>query len=497
MKKMFKNILVVILAIITVSCSENYLDINTDPDNPLTVSPDLALPVAQRYTAYTFGVGNSRRTNTLGNLFMQNWSQADGYSWYQSEFEYTVTTTFYETLWDYQYQNALKQYHSLDVEDANYENYSAIAKIMKSFHFQLLVDLYGDIPYFEALARGNNQTPAFDDAQVVYEDLIVQLDAAIASINAGASNANALVPGIDDIMFGGDMTKWKQFANTVKLRILVRQSDMAGRDAYLATEFTKIKNEGSGFITENAVLNPGFVAQEDQQNPFWEGYGQDTAGNFVNNFFATSATPFVLNTLMGLNDARIDYIYERPDSGVHLGVDQGLAEYPQPVGTLGEANVSNLGTGVLKGADQDAVIFMLADAELLQAEAAMKNPNYVTGSAQFHYESGVISSFDYLGAPDSGSYISNGVNLADWSASPDKMEAIITQKWIALNSIDAIQSWFDYSRTGFPSNLPVSLSSPTPERPVRMMYPSSEISGNGANVPTQPDAFTSKIFWAN
>ena len=63
--------------------------------------------------------------------------------------------------------------------------------------------------------------------------------------------------------------------------------------------------------------------------------------------------------------------------------------------------------------------------------------------------------------------------------------------------INALQSWFDYTRTGYPSDLPISLQATTADRPVRLFYPSSEITGNSNNIPTQPDAFTAKPFWAN
>jgi hypothetical protein len=94
-------------------------------------------------------------------------------------------------------------------------------------------------------------------------------------------------------------------------------------------------------------------------------------------------------------------------------------------------------------------------------------------------------------------YYSQIKDLVGWASSSDKTEAIITQKWIAVNGITAEQSWFDYSRTGFPTGLPVSLLASTPDRPVRLYYVASEYSSNGDNVPTQPDAFDSKIFWAN
>ncbi len=500
MKNILKITLIFSLVFFQWSCSEDYLDVNTDPNNPLTVSPDLALPVAQRYTAYSITEpgGSARRLNTLGNLMMQNWSQSDGYNWYTDEFQYLVNPNFYTSVWTYQYQNTLKQYHTLDVTAANYEYYSAIAKIMKSYHFQILVDAYGDIPYFEALQRGENTTPAFDRAETVYADLIVKLDEAISLINSGATNADVLAPGNDDAMFNGDMTKWKQLANTIKLRILVRQSSNSSADVgYLTTEFNKINMEGSGFITEDVTFNPGYSAVEDQQNPFWDKNGKDTAGEYVNTYYATCATVYVVDKLTTLGDDRIDFIYEEPDSG-HLGVEQGLNPYPSPVGTLGEENVSNLGDGVLKSADQDSVIFTLAEAEFLQAEAALLNPSYVTGSDQSHFEKGIEASFNYLGVTSPASaYYTNGVEFSDWNASVNKLEAIITQKWIALNSVDAIQSWFDYNRTGYPSDMPISLSASEPNIPVRLAYPSAELTGNGDNVPTQPNVFSDKIFWAN
>ncbi|MDD7914747.1 SusD/RagB family nutrient-binding outer membrane lipoprotein [Polaribacter ponticola] len=492
MRKLIIILNLAILSVFAVSC-ESFLNVNEDPNNPVDVSPDLKLPVALNYTN---GILNNRTsTNSLGNLMLGNWSQSDGYSWYLTEFQYNVTTSFYGGIWNTTYGSALKQYHSLDVTTENNEYYQAIAKIMKTFHFQILVDTYGDIPYTEALQRGANTTPAYDDALTVYEDLIVQLDNAIALINQGASNFNVIIPGSDDGVFAGNMNEWKKFANTIKLRILVRQSSMAGRASYITQEFAKIASEGSGYITENAGSNIGYNNSTSQQSPFWGTYKANVEGTLLNNFKATCATPFALNTLMNLNDARIDYIYEIPLSGTHLGVEQGLSPYPAPVGTLGEDNVSNIGPGLLKSPEQDVIIFSLAEAKFLQAEAAQRGL-LNTISAKVAYEQGVKASFDYLGA-SMGDYLTQIKPLANWDASPNKIEAIMTQKYIALNGVSAGQSWFDYSRTGYPTGLPVSLQASTADRPVRLAYPSSEITGNSANVPAQPNVFTTKIFWAN
>lgn len=481
MKNTIKNIFaaLLVLSLIT-ACNEDFLDVNTDPNNPTSVTLDLALPVAQTYTASSIYGTGARHTNTIGNLYMYNWSQAYGFSWYLEEFQYLVAPSFYEQIWDYQYQNALKQYHVLDVEGEGTTNnyFRAISKIMKSFHFQVLVDMYGDIPYFEALQRGGNITPAFDDAEAVYDDLIVQLTTAIEMIND--AGADAINPGNQDVMFGGDMVNWVAFANTLKMRILIRQSGMASKQAYIKEEFAKI----TSIITGDVAVNPGYINEDGKQNPMWSFYGYDVAGTVTLTNDATCATQYVLDFLTDTNDPRIDYLYERPAGG-HLGVEQGYVVDS----SFSADNVSNLGPGILKGFDQDAIIFSYSEALFLLAEARVRG--YMSGDAKSVYDAGIAESFATLGATQ-GTYTGD----ADWN-SKSKIEAIITQKWIALNGTNGIESWYEYNRTGFPSGLPVSNQSPQPDRPVRHLYPNSEISANASNVPAQKNAFSNKIFWAN
>jgi len=144
-----------------------------------------------------------------------------------------------------------------------------------------------------------------------------------------------------------------------------------------------------------------------------------------------------------------------------------------------------------------AIIFSVAENDFNLAELALAG--YTVGfSPEFLYNAGVQASFDYLGAGDASAYLGINVQNISYAASAgNELEAIITQKWIAMNGITAEQSWFDYSRTGFPLNLPVSALASTTDRPVRLYYPTSEITGNAENLPAQPNAFTSKIFWAN
>lgn len=494
MKNTLISMKTLMVFLLLASCSDSYLDVNTDPNNPVTVSPDLILPVALNFSNII--EERSRGMNHLGNMFMANWSQSNGYSWYVEEFKYQVTSSFYARIFNYTYSSVLKQYNDLVTLDGEqYGYYQAIGKIMQSLHYQLLVDTYGDVPYSEALLRGGNPTPVYDDAQMIYEGIMVDLTDAINLINATAANTEItpLIPGGDDAVFGGDMDMWKKFANTVKLRILVRQSDMSGRGGYIQGEFDKISAEGSGFMTTDATINIGYGKVTDQQNRKWEDFSEDVAGTQQLTSLATCATPYVLDRLTFTNDGRLDYLFEKPDTG-HLGVVQGLQDYG---GTefLTPELVSNIGPGLLVSPSQDGVLYTASESYFNQAEAALKG--YISNDPQTMYEAGIQASFDYLGAGDASTYYSQAISTVSWANSSNKLEAIIVQKWIGVMGINALQSWFDYSRTGYPSDVPVSLLTTKSDRPVRLFYPSSEITANKDNLPAQKDAFSAKIFWAN
>lgn len=494
MKNILTTFKILIAVLLLASCSTNFLDVNTDPNNPVTVSPDLILPVALNFSNII--EERDRGMNHLGNMFMANWSQSNGFSWYTDEFQYLVTSSFYPRIFDYTYSQVLKQYEALvTLEGEENGYYQAIGKIMQSLHFQILVDTYGDVPYSEALLRGANSTPVYDDALTIYESLMVDLSDAIDLINATSANSliSPAVPGIDDGVFGGDMDMWKKFANTVKLRILVRQSDMSGRDAYIQAEFAKIAAEGSGYMNTDVTINIGYDQITDQQNRKWNDFGQDVSGaNDLTND-ATCATPYVLDRLTSTNDGRLNFLFEEPETG-HLGVVQGLQDYG---GTefFTVALVSNIGPGILKSPSQDGVLYTAAESYFNRAEAALKG--YISSSPKAMYEAGIQASFTYLGAGDASGYYNQDIPTVSWDNSGNKLEAIMIQKWLGLIGINALQTWFDYNRTGFPSDVPVSLTATTADRPVRLFYPSSELTSNGSNVPSQPDAFSAKIFWAN
>ncbi len=475
-----------LFATLFVSCDE-WLDVNQDPNNPTEIGPDLSLPVAQFYTAYW--LANDRRVSHLGNIFMVNWSESAGFSWYDTEFLYQANSTFYNRIFDDAYRLNMKQFTDIEGKGDDYLAYDAISMIMKAYTFQILVDFYGDIPYFDALKRSDVATPAYDNAQAIYDDLIVQLSAAQDLLDQAEANTNSVLPEDDDVMFGGDLLMWKQFANSVKLRILTRENQV--KDAgYITTELAAIAEEGSGYITADVEINPGFTQQQNQQSPLWESFGADETGAEPLSGQATCASEFMINYLTDTSDPRIDFLFEEPATG-HLGVPQGITSTQD---VYAPALVSNLGPGLLIGPSQGTKVMTVAEVMFNLAELALNN---FGGDAEALYEAGVQASFNTLGAGDASVYLSQNIENIGYDASSNKLAAIINQKWLAMQGINAEQSWFDHSRTGFPDNIPISVEAPNLVRPVRLAYPASELSQNSENIPDQPNVYTAKIFWAN
>lgn len=486
--KILNKILIALFVVgFTTSCSDDFFDVNDSQNSAVSSTPSLSLPVAQKYSVDVLQ-GNYNSMNTLGNLWSYTWAAGGDYVYFTDETAYLITSTFRTSTFSSAYLLPLRNYDVVEKNtDPKFSNYVAIAKIMKAFHFQYLVDAYGDIPYFQALQAGANTTPAYDDANVIYDDLIVQLTAAQDLI--ANADATAVKPGANnDIMLQGNMAMWAKFANTIKLRILLRQSEKAGLVSQ--ADFDAAVDNGIGFLGagENIFANPGYVNDANKQNPFYGAFGKTVAGDPASNANATRATDYAISKLA--TDPRRSRIYSPAGSSSNfIGIAQNN------VGGPVSAALSGIGPGILKSASQDGVIMLAAESLLLQAEAASKG--YITGDAEALYNAGVQASFDYLGAGSSAAYLVDYPYPADTAFN---LQAIIYQKWVALMGINGFETWIEYRRTGFPADLPVAPNqSASTTIPVRLLYPSSEYAANPNNVPTQTSsaAFTSKVFWQN
>src|SRR5699024_167699 len=173
---------------------------------------------------------NARSMMYLGNMLMYNWATPSNWQANYNYFRYDINSTFQSTIFETSYVSVFKNLTYVenyeDEEGAvQYNQYKAISLILKAFQYQYIVDIYGDVPYSEANLRGENTTPAYDAAEEVYKGNIAALSEAVDLLMNLADNDEN--PGVHDIIFNGDVASWIQFANTIKLRYLIRLSDGA------------------------------------------------------------------------------------------------------------------------------------------------------------------------------------------------------------------------------------------------------------------------------
>ncbi|MGZ3759097.1 MAG: SusD/RagB family nutrient-binding outer membrane lipoprotein [Mucilaginibacter sp.] len=498
MKKRYIILTTVFFALVITSCKKGFLSQEVNPNSPSVASPGALLSGAEVATAYRLNGG-------AGNQYYQYLSVWMGYATPSGNYvpsptleQYSFTNTNFQ-VFNAIYNN-LTNYNAIITQAPN-TNYSAIAQIMSALCYQELVDNYNDVPYTQALNSSKYLFPAYDSGQSIYNALETNLDAAIATINASGSGAN---PGGSDIIFGGNMTNWKKFANTLKLRIAIRQSNITANTAALKTEIAKTASEGYLDNTVFATANPGYSNSDlngGQQSPFYLYFGYSAASGEQGGHAYYRCSLFYVNFLTPLNDPRLSQAFAPVGSNV-VGLPLGGNN-----GALTNAYTSPYGPGLSIGPTMNATILSGSEACFLLAEGVLSG--YITtGTAQDYYQRGITASFVAMGltaAQAAAYYNQAGVANVNWTASSANYElAIITQKYIANVGFAPFETYNEWRRTGYPnlsgarSIKSGALTAAGVPAPSRIYYPSTEFSTNLASVSAEPavNPFTSKIFWA-
>ncbi|PQA98202.1 Starch-binding associating with outer membrane [Chryseobacterium piscicola] len=536
MKKIKFLISMIVCGVALNSCND-YLDINENPNNvhQENLTPQLVFPGAVSQTYRTQGV----TMLTFGNVMMNSWA-GNTYA-YGGPFasEYTlnsVNSSFYSDIWDGLYPNLANFSFIENYPNADHKQdyYVAAAKIMKAYYMQYLVDLYGDVPYSQAFKGQNNLTPKYDDDVAIYKALIADMDAAKTLISNAPSNVIAM--GATDIVFGGSMANWTNFANTIKFKLLMRMSNVTGdlatyRDQQLATLAT------ASFITADVFEKPGYASTSDPaMHPTTVNFLINSAVTaYPQNYTLITASENLAAAINGNNLNLPDAHYQKyngipdprrfrlflPYSGgsVVRGIRQG-ATPGQPGAPNDNTVVSNLSyyivganTGTLsqviaQSNAKGGLLMSVAEVNLLKAEAALKFPTIfpafdgmtsfnlaVTQSATTMNAGAALSMATYI------SQISTRPGLGWIGTNDQKLEAIMTQKWILLTQYNPTEMYIEYNRTGqkYPVS-PLATTATKSNKPYRLIYPTSESVGNSANVPsiTSAEAFTKNTktpFW--
>lgn len=463
------------------ACTADFEEINTNPNAPIEVQPSLLL----RQVIYDYGDEMAYEGFVAGNLLGQYFTAID--------FNLFDRHSLMEPQvggnpWPVLYTNLRDNELILEQVKANaaLAVYEGPALIMKAYLSMALTDIFGDVPYSEALKGAQGEvTPAYDDQAAIYTGTGGILDNLEAGITA-LGNYQGSIPLMGDILFDGDLSGWVRFANSLRIKALMRIADQVE----VGTDLQALFDDGN-YLSTNAQ-NATFDFTDGQPNNFR--MANLRAGDF--NLFIMSET--IQEILTELNDPR-QAVWFRP-----IGNDPtqtqyaGLLNGPDASQTsITVADYSLTGTTFRENtAALDANFLTAWETHFLLAEAAERN--LISADAKALYDLGVAQAFEYWQTSLPNDYLNTGA-AAYGNNGADKIEQIITQKWLA-NIVNGYEGWIDYRRTGYPALKTISASLNNDLIPVRMPYPTEEAALNVSNysaaaAATDNNSINSRVWW--
>ncbi|MBB1286917.1 SusD/RagB family nutrient-binding outer membrane lipoprotein [Flavisolibacter sp. BT320] len=483
MKLRYKNTFLAVAAgatLLAATGCRKYLDVNENPNAPITATDNLVLPSTQ--AAIAMAVGNNLQV--YGGLYAQYWAQNPTSSQYKTIEQYNPEPASFDRVWGILYNDALEDISLL--EQSRNPNYVAIALIQKAYAFQLLTDAFGDVPLTDALQGNKVLSPAYAPQEQVYDSIFAWTKRGVAL--AGTSTT---YPAADDLLFGGGasgMANWKAFGNTLLLRAYLRLSEGAPEKARQGIQELYASNPA--FLTADASIS--YQNLGGNQNPLYaEGVGLGRTQNLV-------ASNTAINAYTANNDPRLKAFYTVNTAGNVVGIPQGSYNTQPSVAPTFPAPITGARFVAATGAVAAAAPVKLISATesyFLQAEAAARG--WGTGNVRALFESGIKASFDALGL--SATAYEGYISAAPAAQLPGdlagQVKAIITQKYFALNGFQGFEAWTEWRRTGYPDFLVKSVASVlgSDALPARLLYPETEITRN-SNFPGVK-AITDRVWW--
>lgn len=462
MKNQFNKISLFIIAVVLISgtaCKKSFFsDVNNNPNapDPNTIMPNVLLPTVEASLAYSMGGEYSRYTSILTQQTRGAFNQAAAYD------VYTFTTNDFDALWGNLYTSVLENNIKLqEICDAKgYKRYGGISRVLTAYTLQLIVDAWGAAPYSKALKGDGNLKPTFDGGQGLYDTAQNLLNRAIVLLND--ANPGALVPGTDDLMYGGNQALWIKFAHAIKARLYIHQSK--GNSTMAANALAEA-NLSFTSIAESAQFF--FSTVETAANPWYQFNQQRSLILFAPDAASGVDAPTMYDEMEASDDPRFPFFFDSTFSDkyfVGIGTYYGNANSPVELISL------------------DEILF-------IKAEATLRNGGTLL-AAQAFYRQGIDSNMVKLGvAPgDRATYLLAHGLLTGSTA--NAIAQVAAEEYIALFLNP--EAWTLWRRTGSP----VRSSTTTVNIPRRLLYPQSEISNNGTNTPAVT-LQTPKIFWDN
>ena len=368
------------------SCTKNFEEINTDPDNPLLeqAAPDMLLTDAievltDRVHEIFFG-------EEMGNCWVQQHAKVQ----YTDEDRYIYRTSVVNAAWTSLYANSgmdVQALYDVAVSKQN-ENYQGVALVLKAYIVSLITDLWGPVPYTQAFTGSGNLSPAYDSQESIYRDLLAKLEEANSLMNPDGDAIGG------DILYNNDIMKWKKFANTLKLRLLLRMS--AKDAAFVTTEMQKILNAPDTY--------PIFEGNEDNAALWYLGSAPNN--HPWNENRKTRDDHRVSNTIIDIqwtNSPYVDWrlcLYADLDgNNTYEGMPNGLtSSQAASYNGNGIKNTSKVGAW-FTAATAPGMLMSFAELKFILSEAAYKG--YIPGGdvkAGEYYLEGIVNSYRQYGA---------------------------------------------------------------------------------------------------
>lgn len=481
------------------ACTKNFEEINKNPNAATTISVDYLFSHSQLKTATSGdnGYENWRANLIYSECMIQHMASTEGY-WVGDKYFYDPG--YSASLFDKAYTNELKDLISVldsTKDNAALANKYAAARIWKVVIFQRLTDLYGDIPYSEAGMGYDKQifSPKYDAQSDIYADMLNELDQACSSFDASKETF-----GSADLVYGGDVDKWKRFGYSMMLRLAMRES--------------KVDPSNAQTWAQKAIA--GGVMQSNDDNCFIAMADGPTQLNQNGNSIALSqgepTTPeggprlsqTFVDSLKNYNDPRLRVYGELPDGNTNPADQKGLPPGSDAI-TAPDLSIytrPNLTTVGLLSAPMYFQTY--AEVEFMLAEAAVRG--WGASDAASHYNAGVTAALLYVNnygpaVPIDQSEVDAYLAAKPYNPNGDQLNQINTQYWLAtfLNGYEAFANW---RRCGYPLLIPVNYPGNVTNGtiPRRLQYPQNEYSNNPDGIASAlsrqgPDLLTTRVWW--